>query len=211
MFGRFMPQEGRFFEYFNAHAEHVVKAAHELNALMANPDEAAAHVAAIDVLETAADKITYDTIALLHKTFITPFDREAIHGLINSMDDIIDGIQDVAELLSLYNIRRLTPDTQQLAQLSVSCCDRMKSSITLLGLMKKTNNSADIMATCREIDQLESDCDRVMRSAISRLFRDERDALQVMKMKSIYEGLEKISDCCEDVSKIIEGIVLENA
>lgn len=206
-----MPQEGRFFEYFNAHAEHVVNAARELAALMSNPEETAARVAAIDVLETAADRITHETVALLHKTFITPFDREAIHGLINSMDDIIDGIQDVAELISLYNIHRLTPDTQQLAQLSVSCCERVKSTVKLLGDMKRTNNANDMMATCREIDVLESDCDRVMRSAISRLFRDERDALQVMKMKSIYEGLEKISDNCEAVSKIIEGIVLENA
>jgi uncharacterized protein len=208
MFGRFMPQEGRFFEYFNAHAEHVANAARELVALMSGTEETAAHVAAIDVLETSADKITHDTVALLHKTFITPFDREAIHALINSMDDIIDCIQDVAELISLYNIRRLTPDTQQLAQLSLSCCERVKTTVKLLGDMK---NADDMLATCREIDQLESDCDRVMRSAISRLFRDERDALQVMKMKSVYEGLEKISDNCEAVSKVIEGLVLESA
>lgn len=208
MFGRFMPQEGRFFEYFNAHAELVANAAHELNALMSGVDDTAARVAAIDVLEAAADKITYNTVALLHKTFITPFDREAIHGLINSMDDIIDCIQEAAEMISLYNIRRLAPDTQQLAQLSLSCCERVRFAVKLLGDMK---NADAMMATCREIDQLEIDCDRVMRSAISRLFRDERDALQVMKMKSVYKSLEKISDSCEDVSKIIEGIVLENA
>lgn len=203
-----MPREGRFFEYFNAHAEQVVLAARELVALMSSLDNAQAHIEAIDTLETRADKINHDAVALLHKTFITPFDRDAIHALLSNMDDIVDSIQDVAESINLYNIRRLTPDAKQLADLSLSACERVKSTVALIGNM---DHAASMLQTCREIDQLESDCDRVMRSALSRVFRDERDPLQVIKMKAIYEGLEKISDHCEDVGKIIEGIVLENA
>ena len=204
-----MPREGRFFDHFNAHAEQVVLAAQQLVALMSvGPEEMPAVVAAIDEIETRADKITHDTSALLHTTFITPFDRDAIHALINDLDDIVDSIQDVAEGISLYNIRRLTPDAVQMAELTLSCCERVKQIVKLIVDM---DHAADILRTCREIEQLESDCDRVMRAALSRVFRDERDPLQVIKMKAVYEGLEKISDHCEDVSKVIEGLVLENA
>lgn len=204
-----MPREGRFFDYFNAHAEQVALASEQLVALMsASLDDMPAIVATIDEIETRADKITHDTVALLHTTFITPFDRDAIHSLINNLDDIVDSIQDVAEGISLYNIRRLTPDAVQMAELTQSCADRVKQIVSLLDSME---HASDILRTCREIEQLESDVDRVMRSALSRVFRDEREPLQVIKMKAIYEGLEKISDCCEDVSKVVEGIVLENA
>ena len=208
MFGRFMPREGRFFEYFNAHAEQVVLAAKELLALVSDIENAATHIETIDTIETRADKINHDAMALLHQTFITPFDRDAIHAMVTNLDDIVDSIQDIAEAISLYNIRRVTPDAMQLAELSLSCCERVKRAVQLIDNM---DNAADVLSTCREIDQLESDCDRVMRSALSRVFRDERDALQVIKMKAIYEGLEKITDYCEDASKVIEGIVLEHS
>jgi uncharacterized protein len=209
MFGRFMPREGRFFDYFNAHAEQVVLAGQQLVKLMSvTTEDMPAIVSTIDEIETRADKITHDTVALLHTTFITPFDRDAIHSLINTLDDIVDSIQDVAEGISLYNIRRVTPDAVQMADLSLSCVERVRQIVTLLASM---DHASDILRTCREIEQLESDVDRVMRSALSRVFRDEREPLQVIKMKAIYEGLERISDHCEDVSKVIEGIVLENA
>jgi len=203
-----MPREGRFFEYFNAHAEQVVLAARELVALVSDMENAATHIETIDAIETRADKINHDAMALLHQTFITPFDRDAIHALVTNLDDIVDSIQDIAEAISLYNIRRVTPDAKQLAELTLSCCERVKQAVNLIDNM---DNAADVLSTCRVIDQLESDCDRVMRSALSRVFRDERDALQIIKMKAIYEGLEKITDYCEDASKVIEGIVLENA
>lgn len=209
MFGRFMPREGRFFDCFNAHAEQVVLAAQQLTQLMsASPEEMPAIVSAIDEIETRADKVNHDTISLLHTTFITPFDRDAIHSLVNNLDDIVDAIQDVAEGISLYNVRRLTPDAVQMAELTQSCAERVRQ---IVGLLSDMENAGDILRTCREIEQLESDVDRVMRSALSRVFRDEREPLQVIKMKAIYEGLEKISDFCEDVSKVIEGIVLENS
>lgn len=204
-----MPREGRFFDFFNAHAEQVVAAARQLEALMAaSNEEMPAIVAAIDEIEKAADKVAHDTVALVHTTFITPFDRDAIHQLINNMDDIVDSIRDVADGISLYNLRRLTPDAAQLARLTLSCAERVREMVRLLDNMEQ---SADILRTCREIEQLESDCDRVMRSALARVFRDERDALQVIKLKAIYEGLERITDHCEDASKVIEGMVLENA
>lgn len=204
-----MPREGRFFDYFNAHAEQVVLAAQQLVALVsASPNDMTAVVASIDEIETRADKITHDTVALLHTTFITPFDRDAIHSLVNDLDDIVDAIQDVAEGISLYNVRQLTPDAVQMAELTLTCTERVQQIIRLIENMER---APEILRTCREIEQLESDVDRVMRAALSHVFRDEAEPLQVIKMKAIYEGLEKISDHCEEVSKIVEGLVLENA
>lgn len=212
MFGRLMPQEGRFFELFNQHAEQIVAGGRELVALMktigASPEQARAHADAIDTIETRADKITHDTVALLHKTFITPIDRDEIHQLINCMDDILDLIQDVAESLTLYDIRKVTEEARQLADICLSCTERVKSAVSLLANM---DHAPAIMKTCQEIDKLESDADRVMRSAMSRLFRDEPDVRQLIKLKAIYELLESVTDRCEDAANIIEGIVLENS
>lgn len=214
MFGRFMPREGKFFDLFNAHAEQIVAGGRELATLMgkmgASVDTAdiAAHAQVIDGIETRADKITHETVALLHRTFITPLDRDSIHQLISKMDDILDLIQDVAESMVLYDIRKVTQEARQLTDISLSCCERVKSVVALLPNME---HAQSILKTCREIDQLESDADRVMRSAISRLFRDEADVRQLIKLKAIYELLETVTDRCEDVANIIEGIVLENS
>lgn len=212
MLSRFMPQEGRFFELFNAHAEQVVNGGKALVSLMAalveSPREAVAHAQSIDIFEGKADKITHDTMALIHTTFITPFDRDEIHKLINGLDDILDTVQDVAESLTLYDIRRVTPEARQLADLCLSCCMRVQ---TIVGMLDSMNNADGIMKTCAEIHQLESDADRVLRTAMSRLFRDEADVRQVLKLKAVYELLEAVTDRCETVASTIEAIVLENS
>ena len=208
MLGRLMPVEGRFFELFNAHAERIVEGSRELAAMLTKFNELELHAQHIDGAERAADKITHETITLLHKTFITPFDRDQIHQLITRMDDILDLMQDVAESVVLYDIRKITPEAKQLAEICQMCCERVRSAVSLL---KNVKDAEAIMKTCQEIDRLESDADRVMRSAMSKLFRDESDVKQLIKLRSIYEFLEAITDRCEDVANIIEGIVLENS
>ncbi len=209
MFGRLLPKEGRFFDLFNAHAEQIVRAAHELAALMHAYDHLEEHARVIDDAEHAADRITAETIRLLHKTFITPIDRDHIHQLVNAMDDICDLIQDTAETLTIYDIRAITPETARLADIGVKCCERVKDVVMLLGQPEK--GFEVILKTCEEIDRLESDADRVMRSAISRLFREEQDVREIIKMKAIYELLEAITDRCLDVANLAEGISLENS
>jgi uncharacterized protein len=212
MFGKLMPREGKFFDLFNAHAEQIVLGGEALvglmDALLKSPEAVADCVDRIDAHEAKADKITHETMSLIHTTFVTPFDRDEIHGLINSLDDILDLIQDVAESLTLYDIRRATPEAMQLAKLGQSCCERVKIAV---GLLNSMDHGDAILKTCREIDQLESDADRVYRTAMSRLFRDEADVRQVIKLKAIYELLETVTDRCADVANIIEGIVLENS
>ncbi|GMV03324.1 MAG: phosphate transport regulator [Burkholderiales bacterium] len=211
MFGRLMPREGNFFELFDQHAQHIAAGSHELARLMTDYGDIAArrqHIDAIDRAEKDADKVTHETVTLLHKTFITPFDRDDIHSLITKMDDILDLIQDVAESAMLYDLQRISPEAQQLAEINEMCCDRVKAAVNLLDSME---NAETILKICTEIDRLESDADRVMRSAMSKLFRDESDVRQLIKLKAIYELLEAVSDKCEDVANVIEGVVLENA
>ncbi len=212
IFSRFLPQEGSFFELFNAHAELIVKGGRELaslvNALETSPDKLNAHSIAIDEIESAADAITHETVALLHTTFNTPLDRDEIHQLISGMDDILDLIQDVSEAIYLYDVRRLTQEARHIADLCVSCCERVRSAVVLLNNM---DNAHAILKLCKEIDQLESDADRSMRQGIAKLFREEPDVRQVLKLKELYELLELVTDRCEDVANIVEGIVLENS
>ena len=208
MFGRLLPQEGQFYELFNAHAEQVVKAAQALSKLMTDWDNRAEYARQIDDHEHAADRVTAEAIRLLHKTFITPLDREQIHQLVNAMDDICDLTQDTTEAISLYNIRRVTPEMVQLASIAQKCCERVKDVVALL----PNKAAADgMLKTCAEIDQLESDADRILRASISKLFRDEEDVKEIIKLKQIYELLESITDRCEDVANLAEGIVLENS
>lgn len=212
LFSRFLPQEGSFFELFNAHAELIVKGGRELaalvNSLENDPQTLNKHSNAIDEIEASADTITHETIAQLHKTFNTPLDRDEIHQLISGMDDILDLIQDVAEAIYLYDVRKLTQEARHIADLSVSCCERVRSAVVLLNNM---DNAQAILKLCKEIDQLETDADRSMRQGIARLFREESDVRQVLKLKELYELLELVTDRCEDVANILEGIVLENS
>lgn len=212
MFSRLMPKEGKFFDLFNAHAELVVQGGRQLTILVSElsqgPDTLARHAQKIDEIERNADKITHDTIALLHTSFNTPLDRDEIHSLIVRMDDILDLIQDFTESLYLYDVRKLTPEAVHLADLSASCCERVRSAVVLLNNM---DNAKAILKTCEEIDQLESDADRAMRTGITKLFRDQVDTRELIKLKGIYELLETVTDRCEDVANIIEGIVLENS
>jgi len=208
MFGRLMPKEGRFFDLFNEHAGLVLQGAIELNAFFDDMGNREAHAQNVNSIEKKADKITHETIQLLHQTFVTPLDRDDIHKLISSMDDILDLMEDVAECVVLYDVREVTDAARKLAGIGVNCTEKVKTAV---GMLANLDNSQAILRLCNEIDQLESEADRVMRSAMSKLFRDEPDTRQLIKLKAVYELLESITDRCEDVANVIEGIVLENA
>lgn len=208
MFGRLMPTEGKFFEYFIQHGELCVKGGKEMVALMTNFDDLEHRVHAIESVEKQADKITYAALDLLHKTFITPLDRDDIHKLITRMDDILDLMEDAAQTISLYDIKAITPEAKRLAELCQACCEKVLAAVSLLHNM---DNARDILTICSEIDKLESDADHVMRAAMSKLFREEPDVRNLIKLKAIYEILETVTDRCEDVANILEGIIVENA
>lgn len=212
MFARFMPKEVKFFELFDAHADLIAQGGRQLVALVTDLEQGAEMLAknaqAIDQTESAADRITHEVMALLHTSFNTPLDRDEIHQLITRMDDVLDLVQDFAEAMFLYDIRSLTQEARQLANLCAACCDHVHAAVQLL---HKMSNAQTILVHCREIDRLESAADRVMRTGITNLFRDEPDVRQLIKLKGIYELLESVTDRCEDVANVIEGIVLENS
>lgn len=208
MFGRLMPTEGKFFDLFIQHGELCVKGGKELVSLMTNFDDLEHRVHAIETIEKQADKVTHATLELLHKTFITPLDRDDIHKLITRMDDILDLMEDVGQTIWLYDIKQITPEAKRLAELCQTCCEKVLASVSLLHNM---NNAREILNICAEIDRLESDADHVMRAAMSKLFREEPDVRNLIKLKAIYEILETVTDRCEDVANIVEGIIVENA
>src|SRR5688500_10613284 len=191
MLGRLMPREGKFFELFNLHAERIVEGSRELAAMLGSFSELEAHAQRIDAAESAADKVTHETIALLHKTFITPFDRDQIHQLNTTMHELLDLSQAVTDAVARYDLRKITPEAKQLADICHMSCERVQAVVKLLTNVKRADA---IMKICEEIDRLESDADRVMRSALSKLFREENDLKQVMKMRVIYDLLESITD-----------------
>ena len=213
-FGKLLPREGNFFEMFNEHGTHIAEGARSFMAMVqhySDPVLREKHAAAVGASERNADKVTAEVNRALHRTFITPLDREQIHGLINAMDDILDLLQDSSEVMSLYDLQHMSEDVVRLTEISVRCCERVQHVVTLLPRLKDAAVAESALKTCEEIDRLESDADRVMRSAMSRLFREEADTRELIKLKAVYEHLESISDRCEDVANLVEGIVLENS
>jgi len=208
---RLMPREGRFFSLFDGHAKLIVDGALALADVLRNYENNSDRDVGIKLIEDAehaADRITHETVQLLHTTFVTPFDRDDIHRLISRMDDVLDLIQDTGESLVLYDIQKVTPEATQLAELVLRCSERVQSAV---GLMASMADAPAILKICQEIDRLESDADKIMRAAISRLFREESDVRQVIKLKAVYEALESATDKCQDVANVIESVVLENA
>jgi len=207
MFARLMPHEGRFFTLFSEHAALILQGAVELRAMLDNVGELEVRAHNIKAVETKADNVTYQTIQLLHHTFITPLDREDIHQLITCMDDILDLMEDVSHCVFLYDLRVVTDEAKRLADICVACAEKVKVAVSMLDNMA---NSEPIMKVCSEIDRLETDADQVLRSGLAKLFRHEPDTRELIKMKEIYELLETVTDRCEDVANVLEGVMVKH-
>ena len=207
-----MPREVKFFDLFNAHTKEIVRGADALVAVMAALNQsqaaAAAHAETLDTIEGRADKIVDETMAMLHATFITPLDRDEIHQLIKHLDDVLDTMQDAAGTVTTYDIRRATPEAIRFADIIRASCQVVAKAV---GMLHNMNNGPAILEACKEISKLESDADVVLRDAMSKLFREEPDVRELIKLKAIYELLETVTDCCKQVATILEAIILENS
>lgn len=208
MLHRLLPQEMNFFEYFKEISEHMVGAMKEYRRMLEYPNEMESRSRAIKDHEHRADEVTHKTMTLLHRTFITPLDREDIHALIKSIDDIVDFIDASAQRLFLYEVRRIPEDMAKLADVTVEGVELVKKAVSLLPNLK---NSTQILEACVEINRIENQADHILRGAVAALFREEEDLRLLIKLKEVYELLETVSDRCEDVANIIESIVIENA
>jgi predicted phosphate transport protein (TIGR00153 family) len=208
VFGRLMPQEGRFFELFNQHAGEIVAGGRELVAMMSGEDDLERRAHNIETIEKRGDKLVRQTLLLLHRTFITPLDRNEIHALITQMDNILDVTEEIAHAMFLYDVKEVTAEARELAGVCLAGAEKVSAAVSLLD---SGANTAKVMKICEEIDRLEAEADHIMRAAMARLFREEPDVLRVIKLKELYELLEGLTDRCEDVANVIESIVLERA
>jgi predicted phosphate transport protein (TIGR00153 family) len=208
MLRRLLPRETSFFDFFEKHAALTIRGAEALRDLMAEAANPAAKAKVVKEIEHEADVVTHACVEALHKTFITPIERDAIHMLISRMDDIMDYIEAAADRVALYNLNEMTVEAKALADVLVRATEHVAEAVRGLRDMK---NSRAILARCVEVNRLENEGDTILRNAVAKLFREEKDPIMVIKWKEVYEDLENATDRCEDVANIIEGVVLENA
>lgn len=207
MFGRFLPRSDTFFDFFEKQASIVLEAIHELCLLVCETQgDSALRAQRIRYLEHDADVNAHQCIEVLHKTFITPLERDDIYRLMVEMDDIIDFIDDAAERIVLYRLKEMTPEVQELAKVLLKASQEVELAVK--GLRAKS--SAEVMRKrFTTINALENEGDKIYRNAVGRLFDEEQDTRMLIKWKEVYENLENGIDCCEHVSHIIEGVILE--
>jgi predicted phosphate transport protein (TIGR00153 family) len=204
---KFFPKEIDFFEIFDRAALNITKAAALLVELMENFDNLDARAKEIYEVEQEGDILTHEIMKKLHKTFITPIDREDIYALASRMDDVLDLIWGAVDRIVIFKIMEMTPDAVNISKDLLATTEVMHKAIHKL----KEKNYSHVQDYCIEINRLENRIDRDFRDAIAKLFEEVKDPILVIKWKEIYEHLEDCSDKCEDVANIIEGIVLKNA
>jgi len=208
VFERLMPRQVAFFDYFDRMAEKTLEGSRALVEMLEAFDDVAERAGRIKTIEHEGDMLTHDCIEELHKTFITPIDRDSIHRLVTRMDDVLDLIESVAQRMALYDVGAATPESVGLARVLLLSVEQVGKAVRGLRDMK---NAREILAECVEINRLENEADTLLRVAVGGLFRDVKDPLTVMKWKELYEGIEEATDRCEDVANLVEGIVLEHA
>ena len=204
----FMPKEEKFFELFQKQAAHNVEGAKLFHEMVKSWSLEPERFRKLQDIEHEADITTHEIFDRLNRTFITPFDREDIHELGSEMDDIVDLVQSIATRMQLFHIETTTPELVQLSEILWQSADTVRKAVTDLADKEKTRRVLDY---CIEINRLENAGDRALEAAIGKLFHGKPDALEVIKWKEIYEGLEIAIDKCEDVANIIESILVKQA
>ena len=202
---RLIPREGRFFDDFIALAEQIRVGAGMLESMLVPERPIWDKADEIKEVEHKCDFLTHEIIQRLHRTFVTPLDREDIHELARALDDVMDAIDDAAAIVRLYQIERVRQDARDLAHLVLTSTEQMV--IALRALERRT----DVAAAAVEINRLENEADRAHHNAVRRLFEEERDPIAIMKWKEILDFLEAATDRCEDVANVLEGVVVKHA
>ena len=205
MFG-LIPKDEKFFVMFKEMTWNIIEGAELLKDLMDNFADPVGSQRRIKDIEHKGDSITHDIIKKLNKSFITPLDREDIYALSAALDDILDLIDASAQRVVMYNVEKPTPEAKELAFLILKSCQVIAKGVSLLG-----GKLEFISECCVEVNALENEADRVCREAVSRLFDEEKDPIQLIKWKEIYETLERATDKCEDAANILESVVVKNA
>jgi uncharacterized protein len=204
----FMPREQKFFDLFEAGAKNLIKASKALKDMLDSWQFLDSRMAEITELEHDGDTITHQIISLLHRTFVTPFDREDIALLAHTMDDVIDFIHSAADAMFIYKIKHPTDRAKELADVILMATVELDKAIANL---RHKNEFKKMLETCVEINRLENAADRIYRAAIGELFENTADMVEIIKWREIYEHMETATDRCEDVADALEGVALKNA
>jgi len=204
----FMPREQKFFDLFEQSTQNIVKSARALKEMIDSWQFLDSRMAEITELEHDGDTITHQIISLLHRTFVTPFDREDIALLAHTMDDVIDFIHSTADAMFIYKIPAPTQRAKELSDVIVQAAMELEKAVACL---RNKSQFKKMLEMCVEINRLENAADRIYRAAIGELFDNTADMAQVIKWREIYEHMETATDRCEDVADALEGVALKNA
>ncbi|TET18300.1 MAG: DUF47 domain-containing protein [Dehalococcoidia bacterium] len=204
----FIPREEKFFGLFEQSAQNMVKAAQGLKRMVDTWEDIEGRVGEITELEHLGDTITHQIVAQLHRTFVTPFDREDIALLAHTLDDVTDFIHAAADAMFIYKVDRSRQRAKELADIIVQAATEIERAMPQL---RHRGELKHILERCVEINRLENMADRVFRSAMGELFDDSTDIAQIIKWREIYEHMEEATDRCEDVANVLEGVALKHA
>ena len=203
-----IPRETKFYDLFEKSAGNLVVAAGKLADLFDNYEDVEAKVGLLKELEHEGDSITHEIMQSLHRTFVTPIDREDIARLANSMDDVMDFIEAAARTAMLYRITQPTDRARQLASIILKVTYRLNE---VMPLLRRRDRFKQVLEQCVEINRLENEADDVHHAALADLFDDTRDVRIIIKWREIYEHLESATDRGEDVANVLEAVVLKHA
>lgn len=201
----FLPKEDTFFQQFLRQAGFAKDAGKMLVDLLKDFDNMGCHLESLNELERQGDHVVHDTAQQIARSFVTPIDREDIHALCANLDDIMDFIQSSAVSMATYQVKEPTEPAFRLAEMIQETTSVLHEAV---GRLMDLRDVADLR---RRVKDLEREADNVKRTAIADLFRNEKDAIELIKWKEIYDKLETVTDKCEDVMDVLEGIVLKYA
>jgi predicted phosphate transport protein (TIGR00153 family) len=200
----FIPREEKFYSDFQALADELQRGARLLEEMLAPPKPLWGKADEIKEVEHKCDFLTHGIIQRLNRTFVTPLDREDIHELARSLDDVMDAIDASATLVRLYRLETIRFGIRELATNITSCTKEVRLALDALEQHKGVTTHAV------EINRLENEADRTHQEAVGRLFDDEKDPIVVMKWKETLDLLEAATDRCEDVANVLEGVVVKH-
>ena len=206
---RLKPKEEKFFEFLSEHADMARESAALLENVIQNNIDIEDAITEMDNLEKQADQIVDKTMAKLHKTFITPFDREDIHILIEKQDDVIDCIKGIIERMHMYHVGPATEGTKELAAVVLKCVKQLDKAVGYLDNVKK--NNLKLEARCNRIVALEAEGDQLYRREMAKLFRESTDPIEIIKWKEVLTHMEDVLDLCEDQAELLKRVVLKYA
>ena len=203
-----IPRSGRFYELFNQSARNLVVASEALTDLLEHFENVETKTAHLKDLEHEGDEITHNIYLQVHKTFVTPFDREDIAALAQRMDDVMDYIEGASTAIRIYGITQPTSAARGLADLIRLQCIQLENAISVL---RHKGRLKSILEQLKEINRLENEADSLFLNSMAELFRGEMNTVDIIKWRDIYDQLEEATDSCEQVAYVLEAIVLKHA